>query len=181
MTDYVQWTEIPGMNGYYDIRSNPKNPREVQVRSWKPRNGRGSRSTKPRLLSGRLDNRDLRKYYGLMLPGGAMRTLQAGAWFLLTFVSEGYFEGAQCRHLDGDCTNDHASNLCWGTPIENQRDSILHGTKAAGSKHGNAKLTEDEVLAIRASGLSTSVLATQYGLSYHTIYEARTGRTWRSL
>ena len=181
MTNSKEWTIIPGLNDFYEIRTNPESNREIQVRSWKPRNGRGTRSKEPRILPGRLDNRDSRKYYGLRCPEGTMRTLQAGTWFLLTFDPDGYFAGAQCRHLDGDCTNDHANNLCWGTPMENQRDSILHGTKAAGSKHGNAKLTEDVVLAIRASELSTSVLATQFGVSYKTIYDARTGRRWKFL
>jgi hypothetical protein len=37
-------------------------------------------------------------------------------------------DGMQCRHLDGDRANNCLSNLAWGTPEENQRDRIRHGT-----------------------------------------------------
>src|SRR5580765_1006210 len=36
--------------------------------------------------------------------------------------------GMVCRHLDGDRNNNNLSNLAWGTPSENVRDSVLHGT-----------------------------------------------------
>lgn len=39
-------------------------------------------------------------------------------------------EGAVIRHLDGDCTNNTASNLRYGTTAENTRDSIRHGSHA---------------------------------------------------
>lgn len=37
-------------------------------------------------------------------------------------------EGAVCRHLDGDPTNNSLSNLTWGTPRENYDDGIKHGS-----------------------------------------------------
>jgi hypothetical protein len=36
-------------------------------------------------------------------------------------------EGQQCRHLDGDPTNNHLSNLAWGTAAENATDRDIHG------------------------------------------------------
>lgn len=41
-------------------------------------------------------------------------------------------EGKQCRHLDGDPTNNNLSNLRWGTPAENNADQVSHGTRAGG-------------------------------------------------
>lgn len=38
------------------------------------------------------------------------------------------FKGAVTRHLDGNTMNNNAYNLAWGTPSENVRDSIRHGT-----------------------------------------------------
>lgn len=34
----------------------------------------------------------------------------------------------QARHLDGDTANNAASNLAWGTPLENYYDQVVHGT-----------------------------------------------------
>jgi len=36
-------------------------------------------------------------------------------------------EGMQGCHNDGDCTNNHVSNLRWDTPLENNLDKIRHG------------------------------------------------------
>jgi hypothetical protein len=45
-------------------------------------------------------------------------------------------EGRIARHLDGDSSNNAASNLAWGSPSENQLDSVQHGT------HLNARKTQ---------------------------------------
>ena len=58
-------------------------------------------------------------------------------------------EGHQCRHLDGNNTNNKASNLMWGTAIENARDKFLHGTVGAGERNSMAKLTSEQVKKIR--------------------------------
>lgn len=44
-------------------------------------------------------------------------------------------EGLVIRHLDGDNTNNDVTNLEYGTPHQNQQDSVLHGT------HVNTKKT----------------------------------------
>ena len=59
-------------------------------------------------------------------------------------------DGMQCRHLDGNKTNNHKDNLAWGTPLENSCDKILHGTSHRGEKCGKSKLKDADVLAIRA-------------------------------
>lgn len=87
-------------------------------------------------------------------------------------------EGMQCRHLDGDPTNNTLSNLKWGTPKENMRDRDLHGTTARGSRNGNSKLSESDVLAIRASTEGLRPLARKFGVSKTTIVNIRLGRTW---
>ena len=37
-------------------------------------------------------------------------------------------EGTECRHLDGDSTNNLVGNLAWGTASENSYDRVRHGT-----------------------------------------------------
>jgi hypothetical protein len=44
--------------------------------------------------------------------------------------------GQECRHLDGDPSNNHVGNLAWGTHKENIADSIVSGTRARGNLEG---------------------------------------------
>lgn len=44
----------------------------------------------------------------------------------------------QIRHLDGNRTNNHASNLAWGTVAENAADRDMHGTTARGDRNGSS-------------------------------------------
>lgn len=43
--------------------------------------------------------------------------------------------GMECRHLDGDPTNNHRDNLCWGTPKQNGEDKVRHGRSPKGRKN----------------------------------------------
>ncbi len=100
----------------------------------------------------------------------------------------------ECRHLDGDASNNRLRNLAWGTKQQNMADQRAHGTLAAGSKHyakvrpellargsahGCAKLSEQEVADIRTSGLSIGKLAKLYGVHRRTIARAQRGERWR--
>ena len=53
-----------------------------------------------------------------------------------------------CGHGDLGCV--HPKHLRWATPAENQADRLLHGTDMRGEKHWQQKLTEADVIAIRA-------------------------------
>lgn len=43
-------------------------------------------------------------------------------------------EGRVARHLDGNPSNNHLSNLAWGTHSENGHDAVGHGTHVQASK-----------------------------------------------
>lgn len=59
--------------------------------------------------------------------------------------------GLMARHLN-DVPGDNAiANLAWGTGIENSADKLRNGRSNRGSRHGNAKLTEADVIEIRAA------------------------------
>jgi hypothetical protein len=93
-------------------------------------------------------------------------------------ISDGLFV---CHHCDNPlCINpDH---LFLGTAADNAADrhskgrSIIH----SGSNHGSAKLTEADVVAIRASKASQDILGAQYGVSGAQICRIRNGKQRRS-
>ena len=87
----------------------------------------------------------------------------------------------QVNHIDGDKTNNAASNLEWVNNTENR----LHAVSAMLHVHGEscswAKLTNEDVLAIRANDVDTnSELARRYGVSRTTIRDVRQFKTWKA-
>ena len=92
-------------------------------------------------------------------------------------------EGQQCRHLDGNIENNAALNLAWGSPAENNKDKIKHGTIAFGEKNPMAKLTRDSVKKMREvrakHGLPYWKIAKQFNVSTMTAHRAINGSSWK--
>lgn len=66
------------------------------------------------------------------------------------------------------------------TQRDNMDDMIEQGSMK-GERHGRARLTEQDVIAIRSSPFSDRILAKRYGVHQTTIYNARRGLKWQHL
>ncbi len=75
------------------------------------------------------------------------------------------------------CNPDH---LRWATAKENQADRIDAGTHSRGTKHGNSRLAEIDVLEIKKlRGVYTQKeLAERFGVSATHICQIQNGRKW---
>lgn len=114
---------------------------------------------------------------------GQSKTYKIHQLVLLAF-SGAMPDGAVSRHLDGNPKNNCASNLAWGTALENSQDMVAHGRSLAGEKHFKAKLTAVDVAAIRkriASGDSLVSIARAWGVRPGTIGHIKFGRNWKSI
>lgn len=89
--------------------------------------------------------------------------------------------GVENRHLCGRGRCCNPRHLRWGTHAENEADKVAHGTAGRGTNHHRAKLTDEAVVAVRASSEPLAVLAARYGVGYSTIKHARRGATWKHL
>jgi hypothetical protein len=87
-------------------------------------------------------------------------------------------DGLITRHLDGDPTNNKLSNLAYGTHKENEEDKRKHGNTMLGEKHHQAKLTADDVVAIRGSKQSQNQLARCFGVTQATIWRILHRKSW---
>lgn len=72
------------------------------------------------------------------------------------------------------------AHLSWKTPVENKADELIHGTRNRGARNGMAKLTENDVIAIRSlhGKVTPKRIAEQFSVSCWTIYDILRGRYW---
>ena len=92
-------------------------------------------------------------------------------------------EGLLCLHRDDNKSNNHYSNLYWGTHKQNASDRDRNGLqdRMRGSRSSLAKLTESDVLAIRASSKSYRLLGEEFGVHYVHIGSIKRRERWAHL
>lgn len=115
------------------------------------------------------------RYLSVTLTDASGKKHSCGVHTLVCAAFRGPKPGpdSEVRHLDGDASNNRATNLAWGSRADNRADQEAHGT------FSRAKLRPDQVSVIKASASSNKVLAEQYGVNEHAIYLIKTGRTWK--
>lgn len=79
------------------------------------------------------------------------------------------------------CVN--PNHLFLGTNKDNTLDSVKKGRHKnpcfTGEDHHNAKLTKDDVIAIRASNETLIVLGDRYGVAFQTISKIKRNKAWK--
>jgi hypothetical protein len=91
-------------------------------------------------------------------------------------------DGHEINHLNGNRRDNRLENLSCITHAENVRYSkdVL---KANYATYGNAKLSADEVQAIReliAEGVSSKAIAAMFGIHSNSVWHIKSGKTWQS-
>lgn len=88
--------------------------------------------------------------------------------------------GEVCRHLDGNPTNNHISNLAWGSRLENAQDMIQHGRSQKGrnwqrlSQESKGAIAE----ALQSGRQTRQQIADRFGVHRMTIQRmARKGQS----
>ena len=74
----------------------------------------------------------------------------------------------QIDHIDENASNNCASNLRWLTSLENKMRS-------------SAKLTEADIIAIRADLRSNKIISLDYGVSRPSISQIKNNKTWKHI
>lgn len=77
------------------------------------------------------------------------------------------------------CVN--PQHLFLGTPLENNTDKVRKARHVHGRRVHTAKLTESQVLEIRAAKGTIASIAEQYGVTDTNVSMIRLGRTWKQV
>jgi hypothetical protein len=89
--------------------------------------------------------------------------------------------GMHICHNDGDCTNNHLSNLRYDTPSGNEKDKILHGKAQRGTRCHWHKLNDDQVRQIRElakQNISPIVISEMFKISRQNVSKIKLGTRW---
>lgn len=117
------------------------------------------------------------KGYGRMRLGRRLLKAHRVAWEM----EHGPIPSGQvvCHRCDiPSCVN--PTHLFLGTQGDNVADMVTKGRNRSvrGSDHPCARLSEEDVVAIRASSETTAALSRKYGLTKAAVRSARNGKTW---
>lgn len=169
-----EWRDIPGFVGYQvsshgNLRSRwTPNGTRILTANWRPlkpyRNKTGYRHTS--LFNGRHQQR-----------------LKVHRLVLIVFVGP-CPPGKGACHKNDIPDDNRLSNLYWGTQKENMADMKRngHAPDQSGSRGPRAKLTEEQVQAIRVryrQGETQTALAREYKVAQQTISGIVTYATWQ--
>lgn len=174
-----EWRPVVGYEGLYEVSDHGRVrsvARVVVMRNGVPR------PIRERLLKAHV------KEYGhrsvALSKNGVEMTYGVHRLVLLTFGGPPPFPEAATRHIDGDPTNNHPSNLCWGSAADNMADRGRHGRTTMGVDHHLARATPDVVRAIRrrwAAGERQTALAAEYGLTQPSVSSICRRETWKHI
>jgi DNA-binding MarR family transcriptional regulator len=176
----VIWRAVPGHEDMYEVSD------RGEIKSLPRLNGRGYR-LKLRYLAGWVDDHGYRAVRIAWFGRSAVVRVHQ----IVAFAFHGPPpDGMEVRHLDGNQLHNCASNLTYGTRVENAGDAIRHGTHISlrhvcGEGITNAKLTGRQVAVIRAryaaGGIRQQDLADEYGVTQVRISQIVTGKHWKHI
>ncbi len=72
----------------------------------------------------------------------------------------------------------HPKHLRWATHAENEADKVIHGTVTRGERNGQARLTHDEVLAIRATNGTQKDIGARFGIDPSMVSFIKNRKKW---
>jgi hypothetical protein len=98
------------------------------------------------------------------------------------FVSTPPFEKAVCRHLNDDRSNNHYTNLSWGSHWDNHQDRKRNGKSFEGDRNGRSKLTWNVIFGMRKiyaeTNMTVAELSRKFNVSYSQTSEIVKNQSW---
>lgn len=124
-------------------------------------------------------------YYQVNLfSGKKARTFLIHRLVAMRFV-DGYSEGLEVNHIDGNKLNNCFTNLEWVTKKQNKQHAIKTGlVNFVGENHPLSVLTDKNVIDIvnlRNSGMGLREISESLDIPFFAVKDVSSGRTWKHL
>lgn len=166
------WYDIPSLPGHQFSS-------EFRVRSWKTTNSK-KRRVVPKILSVYTSTRGYQRFH-IRING---KSLGPYIHHIVAELAYGAIPSNEniARHYNDDKSNNYSSNVVLGTHKDNVADSARNGTKCRGERHPDAKVTEDDVRAIRRrlkAGETSRALAKEYKMGTSNMARIKLMRIWK--
>lgn len=170
------WKPVPGLEGFYMASSLGRIMRLERAVNAKC----GGKRVWPTLIAeGHMGHRGYQK---VKVFG---RDREVHRLVCLAFHGPAPSPKHHAAHRDDIKTNNLPGNLRWATPLENAEDRIRNGLQVRGERISFAKLTDDQVRAIRAEHRGKygdgKRIAAKYGIDQGTVISIVKRRTWRHI
>lgn len=169
------WKEIPGWEGYYSA-SNHGSIRSEDRTIIRNKTGIKEKH-KGVILKPWIAKQSGKGYLMVALSKGGDCKLKIGVHRLVLWSFIGPQEkGVDARHLDGDCRNNHLSNLSYGTRSDNLKDAVKHLTMMRPQK-----LTKEDIIEICEMGrqrIPSNIVGDKFNVNRNTITEIWRGEIW---
>ena len=168
-SSHEEWRPVVGYEGLYEV-SNLGRVRRL-------------RRTQPKILAQSSSGRHAGYLTVELWANGKRRQRFVHVAVINAFQGPPPSPDHRCAHDDGDNHNNTNGNLFWKTMKENMDDRERHGRTAKGERHGKAKMTDTQALAVK--GLlpyhPNRRIAELVGVSEKSVQEIRANRTWKHL
>lgn len=174
MNDTEIWKQIPGYEGYYSVSNYGKVRSEDRIIT---RCKTGIKERHKGIIVKPWIAKNSGKGYLMVSLSMNNKRLKIGVHRLVLWAFSGKQEkGVDARHLDGNCKNNHFSNLAYGTRSDNIQDSVKHLTMMHPKK-----LTKESVINICNMGtqkISSKIVGEKYNINRNTVTEIWRGEIW---
>ena len=172
----VEWRPVPGFK-FLEASS------EGKLRTWRRRGLGAVRAENPRAIPGALSAGGY-LVTSLRSDEGQLRQHKMHRLVALAFHGEPPPGLPSVLHGNGARADNRPENLRYGTPAENSRDALEHGTTPRGVGIHTAVLTDEKAAhaaQLMKRGVSRRHVAKELGCSHGTLVFLAKGKTWTHL
>ena len=171
-----EWHFIPGFPGYERTADFDR------FRSWHKLGCRNGWADHPKEIYPGINHAG---YKILQLRRTELAVTKTHTVFIHRLVLEHHVgrcpDGFEACHNNGVKTDNRIENLRWDDHASNISDKVIHGTNVYGSKHGMAKLTDEQVRSILLDSRSQETIGRAYGISQTQVGKIKRRVRWKHI